>query len=254
MIKKIVLALILSASLLFAEDANTTKEDNTTEPLMTHTELGYIETQGNTNTKTFSLDFTAKKGWHKHKLKLDIDAQYARDSGVESKNSFSTELNYDYAFTKRFAFNYLVGYKIDKFSGFDSQFYTGPGAVYKILILKAHKWDISANMLYAQDEIARDTSVTPPIDAHTNTYASYIAKTTYIWQILDNLKFIQNLSYRSDFQDERNYFVISKSAIESKINGNFSLGLNYKIDYKNNPPAGKEYADRTFTASLIIDY
>ena len=248
MVKKIALLALAASSFVMAAD---TEEEN---EFKTHTELGYIETQGNTNTQTFSLDFMAKKAWERHSLKLDVDAQYAKDSDVESKNKIATELAYDYEITKRFSFDYLIGYKVDKFSGFDSQFYTGPGAKYKILNEKAHKWNIGANLLYARDEIAEDTSVVPPVDAHTNTYASYVAKTDYTWQILSSLKFIQELSYRSEFQASENYFAYSKSAIESKINGNFSMGVNYTVDYKNNPPAGKEYADRSFAVSLIIDY
>ncbi len=248
MIKKIVLCSVVASSMLLAADADVENA------FKTHTELGYTETQGNTNTTTFSLDFKAKKGWDKHNLELDVNAQYAKDSGTENKNKIASELIYNYEFTPRFAFNYLVGYKVDKFSGFDSQFYTGPGAKYKILNSDTHKWNIGANVLYAQDQIARDTSVVPPIAAHTNSYASYVAKTDYTWQILDNLKFLQELSYRSEFKDSTNYFVFSKSAINSKINGNFSMGVSYSVDYKNNPPSGKEYADRTFIVSLIIDY
>ena len=248
MVKKILIGTLAASSLLMAADV---KEDNA---FKTHTELGYIETQGNTKTQTFALDFTAKKGWERHSLKLDIDAQYAKDSDVESKNKIASELAYDYEITKRFAFDYLVGYKVDKFSGFDSQFYTGPGAKYKILNEDAHKWNLNANILYAQDELAKDNTVVPPIAAHTNTYASYVAKTDYTWQMLENLQFVQELSYRAQLDDSNNYFAYSKSALSSKINGNLSMGINYTVDYKNAPPAGKEYSDRTFVVSLNIDY
>ena len=247
MIKKIILGTLAVSSIVMADMTNT-------NVFKTHTELGYIQTQGNTETENFLLNFRAKKGWGADKLKATFNAQYAKNNGVESKNSFITELIYDHDFTKRFAFNYLIGYKEDKFSGYNSQFYTGPGAKYIILHRDRYKWDVTGNLLYSQDSIAQDDTVVPPINAHTHTYSSYIVKTRYKWKILDNLNFTQRLSYKAQIDDTANYFVYSKSTIASKINGTFSVGINYIINYSNNPPSGKKYTDKTFAVSLIIDY
>jgi putative salt-induced outer membrane protein YdiY len=54
--------------------------------------------------------------------------------------------------------------------------------------------------------------------------------------------------------DSDNYFVTSKTAIESKMSDIFSLGVNYKVDYANKVAQGTERTDETFTVSLIIDY
>ena len=50
------------------------------------------------------------------------------------------------------------------------------------------------------------------------------------------------------------YFSFSKTAIETKISDIFSMGISYKVDYTNLPPSDKEYSDKTFMTSLIIDY
>ncbi|MEA1918872.1 MAG: DUF481 domain-containing protein, partial [Campylobacterota bacterium] len=88
----------------------------------------------------------------------------------------------------------------------------------------------------------------------SNDYTGFSAKANYAWQIMDNLKFLQEASYRSDFDDTDNYFAFSKTAVETKISDMFSMGISYKVDYTNLAPAGKEYSDRTFMTSLIIDY
>jgi putative salt-induced outer membrane protein len=238
--------------------------------LKTHTELSYVQTQGNTDTEAFSLDFMGEKAWDKHSIKLDFDALYGKDNELETKNKIITELNYDYQFAEHFALNYLTGYKNDKFSGFEYQFYTGPGIKYIVLDSKAHKLNFQGNILYNLDETmdgyfdANGDEIKYPypdgtagarvVNGESDDYAGYSLKGDYAWEIMENLKFVQELSYRSDFDNADNYFAFSKTGISAKISDIFSMGVSYKIDYTNLAPADKEYADRTFMTSLIIDY
>jgi len=252
--------------MMMAAEPDLKKDDK----FITHAELGYIETQGNTVTQGFNLDTNVKKGWGKHIFKWSLDGQYASDKNKETKNKFITELEYNYEFTDRLSFSYLVGYKQDKFSGFTYQFYTGPGAKYTAIKTASHSLNIEGNILYSQDDIedtkyAADGSVIeyPNPDGKTtanivsgeiNDYASFRAKAVYNWQIAKNLKFNQELSYRMDLEGSDTYFIFSKTAFSSKISDMFSAGISYKVDYSNLPANGKEYTDRTFSANLIIDY
>nr|WP_321267346.1 DUF481 domain-containing protein [uncultured Sulfurimonas sp.] len=292
--KKIVLSVVVASSLLMASDVAQeqlkkeiaqSKADAKAlaekikkleaqlppnENLVTHTELGFIQTQGNTQTETFNLDLEAKKGWGKHLVKFLFDAQYALDNKNETKNKYATELEYAYSLSDRLSATYLVGFKKDKFSGFDYQAYTGPGLKYLVLKNKKHNLTVDGSILYSQDDeedtnydaagnvidypnpdnIATASTTYGPLD----NYGSYRVKGVYAWQILDNLKFNQDLSFRARFNDSTIYFVTSKTAFSSKINSTFSAGISYKVDYVNSPPSAKETADRTFTANLIIDY
>jgi len=239
-------------------------------PLVTHTELSFVQTQGNTDTTAFSLDFNGKKSWGAHSLKLHADALYGTESGLENKNKFFTELNYDWQFARHVALNYVAGYKEDKFSGFDYQFYTGPGAKIIVLDEKPFALDFQGNVLYSIDQgmnkyyDANGTEVLYPYPDGTagltkvpgayNDYWGYMLKGNFAWQILEGLKFRQEASYRSDFKAPKTYFVYAKTALESKINSTFSMGVSYKVDYTNVPPAGNKRTDTTLMTSLIIDY
>jgi len=264
--KKILLSTVLVGSIAMAAQPDTKKDDK----LVTHTEFGYIETQGNTRTQTFNLESKLKKGWDKHIANLLFDGQYASDRDDEIKNKYLIELEYDYEFTDRFAFSYLAGYKQDRFSGYDYQFYTGPGAKYEAIVTKKHNLSLEASALYSADRIEDtkydstgaiikypnpDDKTTARVEkGYKDEYAAARAKLVYNWQILDNLKFDQELSYRCDLGNIDTYFAFSKSALSTKFSDIFSAGISYKVDYSNNPATGKEYADRTFTANLIIDY
>jgi len=261
MIKKITLSAIVSSMLIMSVNADDTNE------LVTHTELGYIGTTGNTETKTFNLDAKIKKNWDKHAGIFTFDGQYADDKGIETKNKFFTELEYDYSYSDKWAFSYLIGYKNDKFSSFDYQFYTGPGVKYKAIETKKHNLSLEGNLLYAIDsymDIKTDSNgdfveypneggvITTP--SYDDDYTSYRLKGIYTWQMLENLKFDQELSYRGSFEEADNFFVFSKTGFTSKLSDIFSAGISYKVDYTNNPAEGKESTDTTFTIGLIVDY
>jgi len=265
--KKIILSAVVASSLVMANEPDLKKDDM----LVTHTELGYIKTDGNTETQTFNLEAKVKKGWERHIFNFTFDGQYADDKGIETKNKYFVELEYDYEVTDRFAWDYLVGYKSDKFSSYDSQFYTGPGAKYKAIVSKEHNLHVEGNILYSSDEISDikkdstgniieypyDSGTIDPaqtIPGETDTYGAYRLKGTYDWQMLENLKFEQELSYRGSFEDSEKYFIYSKTAFSSKISDIFSAGISYKVDYVNDPGADKDKKDTTITANLIIDY
>jgi len=219
------------------------------EPLKTHVELGYIKTSGNTDTESFAGIVNLSKTWGDHQLRFDAEGYYSEDNGVETKNRWKMIGNYDYPETSVWAFNYLIGYEEDKFSGFDSQFYTGPGVKWKAIEPPAHQLDFQANVLYSQDDIEATA-----VHDGTHDYAAVQAKLDYNWQISESYKFIQIASYRVEVDELDNYFINSKTAVEGKIASVFSLGVSYTVDYKNEAPTDKVRTDKTFLLSLIIDY
>ena len=240
--KKIVLSSALLAAFMATAQADTMK----VTPLVTHTELGFIQTNGNTKTTTGNLDAKAKKSWGKHEGKILLDGQYSKDSGVETKNKYLIELNYNYNFTDRLSFDYLLGYKSDKFSSFDYQFYTGPGVKYKAIVSDIQNLSVAGNILYSSDKY-NDTG-------KTRDYAGYKLSGDYDYKFSKTLKFVQELSIRGELAHADNYFAYSKSSIETKLSDIFSAGVGYKVDYVNKPTAGKKSTDTTFTFNLIMDY
>jgi putative salt-induced outer membrane protein YdiY len=218
-------------------------QDKRKDDFITHTELGYSKTGGNTDTQTFNLDFKIKKRWAKHNSEFHIDAQYAQNGDKQTKNKYILELEYNYDLTSRLSFNYITGYKNDKFSSYDYQFYTGPGFSYKVIKKEKHKLSIDTNIMFSQDkeELIRE-------------YISFMSKAIYSWQILNNLDFEQTLSYRTEVKDNDNYFIYSKSAIKTKLSKIFSTSISYKYDYVNILTTNQSHKDDTISINLIADY
>lgn len=213
--------------------------------LVTHSEFSYINTKGNTDTTSLAFEGMIDKKWDEHDLRLHLDAYRSTDKGKTSKNKWSSELNYDYSLSTVSSLNYLIGYKEDRFSGFDYQFYTGPGLGTKLMDTPEHKLTTQVNILYGKDK---------PDNLPSDSYFSGKMGAIYRWQVLENLKFIQEATYRINLEATKYNFFYSKTAVENKINSTLSMGVSYKIDYVNTPPPPSVRTDRTFLVSLIIDY
>jgi len=234
--KKIALTLLVTTL-----GVNSLNAADKTQEFITHTELGYVQTNGNTDTKTFNLDSKIERTWGKHVGSATIDAQYAKSDDVTSKKKYDLESEYNYKINSKLSFTYLVGYKYDAFSGLDYQLYTGPGAKYNVL----SNLSVEAGILYSEDNYET---------ADTEDYAAYRLKSDYNNKIAENLKFTQMLELKGSFDETDNYFVTSKSAFTSKISDKFSAGVSYKVDYVNTPVSGKENTDTTLSLNLIMDY
>jgi len=278
--KKIVLSSVLASGLLLAApvvdpklaaDIAAAKEVKTAadeklkaleaklpqnQDIIANIKLGYMDTKGNTNTETFSLDGKAKKEFDTQYISLVFDAQYGNadnSTGVNEviKNKYFTELEYGYRITDRLSVTAVLGYKNDSFSSYNYQSYIGPGLKYLTYKSDIQKLDLEASVLYSSDDIQERYITQNGLESE---YASYKAKLTYELQIVENLKFEQELSYRASFNESTNYFAFSNSSLSSKISDIFSAGVSYKVDYTNEVAPSIYRADRTLTAFLSVDY
>jgi len=261
--------------ILFASLIAGTFTINTFAEFITHTELGYINSSGNTNSEIFTTDLKIKKELDKHIFTGVFQGKYSEEENIESANNWLGELQYDYKFSKLFSFNYLYGHKIDKFSSYEYQIYTGPGIKYlAINDSKVHNLNFSLSYLYSADktndqyiDINNNTVSYPYVDGDgaditkTKTlsgekldYQSARLSLEYRWKISKNLKFTQDATYRQNLDNSDEYFAYSKSTLSTQVVEHISAGFSYKVDYTNEVQDGVERADKTFTANLIIDY
>jgi len=228
------------------------------QSIHSNVKLGYMKTDGNSNTETFSLNAKATKNWGANSLKITLDMQYGNADTIVNnvtmnevnKEKYFGELEYGYKFTGTLSATAVLGYKNDKFSSYNYQSYIGPGVKYQAYKSDRQDLNLEASLLYSQDEVMEKYTPTDLEDK----YGSYKAKALYELKIIDDLKFNQELSYRASMDESTNYFVFSKSELSSKISDMFSAGIAYQIDYSNIVADDVEERDNTLTAFLSIDY
>lgn len=233
--KKIILTTVAIATLLSARENS----------FVAKTELGYIRTDGNTNTEAFNFDSKAKRKWEWHSLNLEMDAQVARSNHSQTASRVAGELNYDYEYSDDFSYGYLAGYKRDKFSGYDYQFYTGPDVKYKAIHSDKENLSLELALLYAQEKLEVGGG---------DEYVGYRLRGVYDRKLLDTLKFEEDFSFRNSFEDFQNYFIVSKTSLVNRLTDVISAGLTYRVDHSNIVPNGREKTDATFMVNLILNY
>ena len=241
---------------LLAEDA---------PEMTTHAELSYANTDGNTESQDVAANLKMNIPFYSNAVRFVGNVLYSENTSYDengtfvddlrTKNRWDAELNYDYNFNDTIAFNYIAGTKGDEFSTFVYQSYTGPGAIYTPLKTETQELKFQGNVLYMWDHVREDTSAVPVVPKHVHEYAGYQLSLDYVYNFTKSSKFTQYLMYRSEFEDATNYFVKSKTALESKMSDIFSLGMSYTADYTNNKANDvRSYTDRVFLASVIADF
>jgi putative salt-induced outer membrane protein len=209
-------------------------------------ELGYTETSGNTDTTSFSgkLNFTHEARRDRYYLKAE--SLYSKDSGVETANRFSTEASWEHTISGSLFFTAITaGYLTDTYAGYNSRIYGGPGMGYDVIKTDDQHLKTLLSAIYYVDDY---TGTDPDEDK----YWSGQVRVDYRLNITKGLVFKQNVEYTAKLSDTHKYFVDSGTSLEAAISSYLSMGLNYTVNYQNEPPPGVHDTDRKFMGTLIF--
>ena len=209
-----------------------------------HLELSYVQTNGNTNTTTFSSKLQGIAALSDtESIKAKGSILYSESDENTSANKYNVELDYNHMINEKL-YSYMgINYIKDQLSDYDYRLNIGPGLGYKLLEDEIQTIDIQGGLDYAYDKYN---------DGLKDNYLAGRSELNYKYQFSKNVQFKQMLSYLASFEDGEKYFAVSDSAIGVKMTQNLSLGVSYNMDYTNKTE--KEKLDTKFLTSLIIDF
>ena len=209
-----------------------------------HLELSYVQTNGNTNTTTFSSKLEGTAALSKtESIKAKGSVLYSTNEENTSANKYNLELDYNYMINEKL-YSYMgINYIKDELSDYDYRLNMGPGLGYKLIEDEIQTVDIQGGLDYAYDKYK---------DGLKDNYLAGRSELNYKYKLSQSVEFKQMLSYLASFEDSEKYFVVSDSAIKVKMTQNLSLGISYGIDYTNKTI--KENTDTKFLTSLIVDF
>jgi putative salt-induced outer membrane protein len=217
-------------------------------PWKVRIELSYVNTSGNTDTRTLAGKLAAKKEGAFNRYYLDGSYFQTESEGEETSNKLKLEGRFERVVTKRLFGLFSAGYFRDKFSGYDFRAFGGPGLGIDLIKTDRHGLQVLTSLLYYHDELSAG-------EESTDDYAAGKATARYEWRVLENLKIKETLDYFVSFEDTQRSFIDSVTSAEVKINTRLSLGLSYIVNYQNAPPSPDiEHTDITFLTTLIIDF
>lgn len=200
---------------------------------------GYLSTG---NTKEWGVTGTAAlrregKRWV-HSLDLLADVKTEDGNKVTDRLSATYFVRRYFTGSSWFAAGGLR-YERDTFGGFSRRFgeFVGPG--YQIVKNDRIKWDVMAGPGYRQTRF---------IDApHDDQFGVY-ARSTFLWQMTDTLKFGEELSAAIGRGDDS---YLSTTSLTTDIYGGFALRLSITTEVETKPPPGRKKTDTYSRASVV---
>lgn len=202
-------------------------------------ELGFVSTDGNSNTKTVNAKLDIKKSWGGWADNVKIDAMNSKQDGVRSAEKYSTYNKLQYSYNEHDYAFWDIDYQKDRFSGFEYQAGTSFGYGRKLLKNDTYNWDVEIGPGYRVSELE---------NGDKQEDAVIKVATHYEWKISESAKFNQLLSHE---EGEDNSITLSESGLTTQINGKLAMKVSYKVKYQDVVPAGFERTDTETAVTLV---
>ncbi|WP_448664443.1 YdiY family protein [Sphingomonas sp. CJ20] len=199
-------------------------------------------TEGNTQNFGVSTSVEVRRealAW-RHKIRLQGD--YQKSLGTVTRERYLAAYEPNWKFDDR---AYLYGaaqYESDRFSGFTDRISISSGAGYSAIKSKDVKLDLELGPAYRRTHF---------INAENENNIAARGSMDFDWKLTRGITVHQNASA---YVQDANSTVSSKSALLAKLIGPLSAQFSYTLQYESRPPAGRQTADTTSRAALVLDF
>ena len=237
--KKIVL-ITLSTTLLSLLVTTNYAEEAAKSPWSGKAGLGFLSTDGNSETSSLNADFKLGHtiGRWTHGLKA-LAIQGATEGETTAERYF-LGLKTDWAINNKSYVFGLIDAEKDRFSAYDLRTSETLGYGRKLINTNTRKWNV---------EIGAGVTQLNPIVGEDISDAILRLATDYHWAFSKTAAFDQTIGIESG---ETNTYIESVSSIKAKLFQDLGLRLAYSIKNNSDVPVGIEKTD-TFT-SISIEY
>lgn len=213
-----------------------------------HIELSYIQTSGNTETKSFAGKLETSGEGGINRLFFSTDILFQKNADRETADRIMVDGSWELKLSERFFALLTADYQRDRFSGYEYRFSAGPGLGCDLLTGKKTAVKISGSLNYYHEKFTDEES-SP--ESHMAVKAGLGGE----YRIRENLRLKNDFEYFISTDDADNYLITNETALYVNINKFISIGLRYLIDYQNAPPTeGLKRLNTTFFSSLVFDF
>lgn len=206
-------------------------------------ELGFVQTAGNSDTKTVNGKVSAKHEhnvWREH---INFSALNSAQDNETSAEKYLLNGKLDYLSGEKSYWFATASFEADRFSGYDYQAVIAAGYGARLLDDAIYSLDIEAGPGYRENKL-RDQS-------GSEEDVIFRVAEEFGWVVSDSAKVAQSLSVEAGGDNTISRF---ETSLKSKINGSFSMKLSYMIKYSEEVPAGDKHADTETGVRLVYSF
>jgi len=210
-------------------------------------ELGFIETRGNTDTRSFNGKFNLVHDAQPMKTALKLEALSGEENGDKSKERYFAEIKADYTLDEYDYIASLLSYEDDRFSGFEYQSVLSVGYGYRVWHAKKGHFDVEIGPGY------RRTSLEVRNEKGDKLKEEVIGRLSldFAADISENAKFLETITVESG---EFGTVYRSIMGLQSTLVSTLAMKINYEVKYTDTVPEGTEKMDTIVGATLVYGF
>jgi putative salt-induced outer membrane protein len=222
-------------------------------------ELAYIQTGGNTESKTLATAGKAERMFEHDKLTGEFNAIYGEKAGAATDKAWMFRGRYDHLISSR-AFAYLSEtFERNVLKGVEIRYTTQAGAGYSFIKTPSDRLDGEAGVGYIRENpIARapSNSVNPPPGdpLHDLGYMTGRLYGAYEHAFSETTRFLQTAEYLPALEQGQGFLFREESSMVANLMGNLALKVSYAVFYDSDTQPGFKKTDQLFKTSLLYTF
>ena len=234
----------LAAAISFTSQA---EEEAITPVWSGQAELGFIDTSGNTDTRSLNGKFNLVHNVQPVKTGLRLEALTSEENGRSSKEKYFAEIKSDYTLGEYDYIASLLSYEDDRFSGFEYQSVLSVGYGYRIWHAKKGHFDVEIGPGY------RRTSLDERNESGDKLKDEFIGRLAldFSASISENATFLEVITVETG-----EFATVYRSimGLQSTLVSTLAMKINYEVKYTDTVPEGTEEMETIVGATLVYGF
>ncbi len=244
--------LLASTTSIQAEETISTKKSVSVEKTIPaiwsgNSELGFIQTNGNSDTQSFNGKLNITRDLQPTKTSIKFEALTSEESGESSKEKYKSELKLDYTLNEFDYFTSLLSYEDDRFSGYQYQSTLSLGYGYRAWNDENGKLDLEIGPGYRRN--ALDVRNEHGEKVEEEAVGRFGLNLEVI--IGENAKFTEVITIEGG---DSSTVYKSDMGLQSSLIGALAMKINYQVKYTNEVPEGTKNTDSTVGMTLVYSF
>lgn len=210
-------------------------------------ELGFIRTNGNSDTESFNGKFNIVRDKQPLKTAFKLEALTSEENSVASKEKYLSEFKVDYSLTDNSYITSLLTYEEDKFSGYDYKGTLAIGYGYRAWNTENGQLDLEAGPGYRRASLeVRDEDGNKLESEAVGRFALNLTA-----NISENAVFTEVITIEGG---ESSVVYKSDMGLQSALVGTLAMKINYQVKHTDVVPEGTKNTDSTVGVTLVYGF
>lgn len=209
------------------------------------TDLGFVQTSGNTEITTFNIGEKLSREWASFTLAQSFALVYGEERGTVNSNALRTDLRGDWRVGQRLALFLGAGFDRNSFAGIERRFEEQIGLRSQVIAAARDTVSVEAGGTVTQQLGTEGTTRNFPAARAAGVWRHAFNDRAYLQQ---NAEVLPNLSETEDWR------VNTETTLVAPLSARVGMKLSYVLRYDNLPEPGFRTTDRLFTTGIQLTF